>query len=161
MTIILWGAIVIYPLLPKHKEQSLEVLYVRVDPGPGDLAADARTGGLTQDEFKLLKSLGLTGTLHFGMSEYRGNPPTEALAVIVFTGELHSRTELRQPLRTHVLYVEQGDGWKMYPPNATTTRNKIQFWPSTKDSTKIEVQLDPAIGQSHAFSWYPPLQNPR
>src|SRR5260370_3719196 len=160
-TIIACGAIVVYPLLPKQPAQSLEVLYVRVVPGPGDLAADARAGDLTQDELQLLKSLGLTGTFHFGISEYHGSTPTEARALIVFTGELYSHTELRQPLRTHVLYVQQVDGCKMYPPDASTIRNKIKFWPSTKDPTKIEVQSDPGIGKPNAFSWYPPLQDPR
>ncbi len=158
-TIITCGAFVIYPLLPKQTEQSLEVLYVRVVPGPGDLATDPRNGTLTQDELMLLKSLGLTGVLQFGISEYHGNAPYDARAVIAFTGELHSRAELRQPLRTHVLYVEQGDGWTMYPPNAPTIRNKIKFWPSKRDSTKIEVQSDPAYGEPNTFSWSPPLHN--
>lgn len=158
-TIIACGAIVFYPLLPKPTEQSLEVLYVRVNPGPGDLAADPRSRDLTHDELESLKSLGLTGTLQFGMSEYHGGSPTQARAVIVFTGGLRSRAELRQPSRTHVLYVEQGDGWKMYPPNAPTIRNKIKFWPSTMDSSKIEVQSDPANGHPSTFSWYPPSLN--
>lgn len=160
-TIFACGAIAVYPLLPKRSEQSLEVLYVRVAPGPADLTAAANKGDLTHGELELLKSLGLTGTLHFGMSEYHGSTPTDARAVIVFTGKLHSRAELRQPLRTHVLYVQQRDGWKMYPPNAPTMRNKIKFWPSVKDSTKIEVQSDPAIGRPSVFSWYPPLDDPR
>jgi hypothetical protein len=160
-TIIACGAIVAYPLLPKQTGQSLEVIYVRVVPGPGDLASDAKGGGLTPDELKLLKSLGLTGTIHFGMSEFHGSTPAEARAVIVFTGELHSRAELREPLRTQVVYVEEKDGWKMYPPNAPTIRNKIKFWPSTKDPTKVEVQSDPAIGQPNALSWSPPLHDPR
>ena len=160
-TIIACAAIVVYPLLPRQAEQSLEVLYVRVVPGPEDLAADTRPGGLTPDELKSLKSLGLTGTLHFGMSEYHGSSPMDARAVIVFTGEIHSRTELRQPSKTHVLYVGQGDDWKMYPSNAPTIRNKIKFWPSAKDSARIEAQSDPAIGQPSSFSWYPPLPNSR
>jgi hypothetical protein len=155
-TIIAFGAIVFYPLLPKQSEQSLEVHYVRVVPGPGDLTADPGAGALTPDELKFLKSLALTGRLQFGISEYRNGSPTEARAVIVFTGELRSRVELRQPLKTHVIYVQQGDGWKMYPSNATTMRNKIRFWPSTTDSSKIEVQSDPAMGQPNSFSWYPP-----
>lgn len=160
-TVIACGAIVVHPLLPKEKEQSLEVLYERVVPGPEDLGADAKPGGLTPDELKVLKSLGLSGTLHFGMSEYHGGTPTEARAVIVFTGDLHSRAELREPSRTRVLYVQQGDAWTMYPPNARTLRNKIKFWPSSQDATKIEAQSDPAAGHPFSFSWYPPLKTAR
>jgi hypothetical protein len=158
-TVIACGAIVVHPLLPKEKEQSLEVLYVRLIPGPEDLTTEAKPGGLTPDELKLLKSLGLAGTIRFGMGQIHGNTPTEARAVIVFTGELHSRAELREPLRTRVLYVQQGDGWTMYPPNARTIRNEIKFWPSSEDVTKIEAQSDPAVGSPTVFSWCPALKN--
>jgi hypothetical protein len=160
-TILACGAIVVYPLLPKEKEQSLEVLYVRLVPGPEDLASDPKPSRLTPDELKLLKSLGLTGTIRFGMGQIHGSTPTEARTVIVFTGELHSRAELREPSRTHVLYVQQGDAWTMYPPKAQTIRNKIKFWPSSQDASKIEAQSDPALGHPISFSWYPPLNNPR
>jgi hypothetical protein len=160
-TILVCGAVVAYPLLPKQSEQSLEVLYVRVLPGSGDLAADAQGSNLTQDELQLLKSLGLTGTPVMGMQLYLSSGPAKARAVIVFTGELQSRTELPEPRRTHVVYVQQGSGWKMYPPSGPTIRSKIKFWPSTKDPTEIEEQVDPAIGPPGEFSWYPPLHNPR
>jgi hypothetical protein len=159
VTIVACGMFVAYPLLPQKAEQSLEVVYVRVVPGPGELPANAGAGNLTQDELKFLNSHGLTGTLLFGMSDYRGSTPTEARAVIVFTGELHSRAELREPSGTNVIYIQQGDGWKMYPANAPTNRRKIEFWPSTTHPTEIEVQSDPSIGDPTSFSWYPPLHN--
>lgn len=158
-TIIACGAIIGRPLLPREKEQSLEVLYVRIVPGPEDLTTNARSAGLTHEELGLLKSLGLSGTLHVGMEQATGNSPMEARVVVVFTGELHSRAELRQPLKTHVLYIEQGDNWKMYPPNAPTIRNKLKFWPSSADPSKIEAQLDPAVGPPFSFSWNLPLNS--
>ncbi|MGD0908358.1 MAG: hypothetical protein ABSA96_12300, partial [Candidatus Acidiferrales bacterium] len=85
-TVIACGAIVFYPLLPKPTAQSLEAFYVRVNPGPEDLATDPTSHYLTRDELESLKSLGLTGTLQFGMLESRGTgSPTQARAVIVFT----------------------------------------------------------------------------
>jgi hypothetical protein len=160
-TILACGVIVVYPLLPKQPEQSLEILFVCVAPGAQDLATEGKTGGLTADELDQLKLLGLRGTLHFGMSQFHGSSPAQARAVVVFTGELHSRVELREPQGTHVIYVEQGDAWRMYPPEAPTTRKKIMFWPSTKNPGKIEVQTEPDLGGPNAFSWYPPLQNPK
>jgi hypothetical protein len=159
-TTLACGAIVVYPLLPKQPEQSLEVLFVRVAPGPQYLATDGKTGGLTPDELKQLKSLGLRGTLHFGMSQYQGSTATTARAVVVFTRALHSRVELRVPQATHVMYIEQGDEWRMYPPDASTTRKRIKFWPSSGNLNKIEVQTDPATGNPNTFTWYPPLQDP-
>jgi hypothetical protein len=151
------GTITLYPLLPKQSAQSLEILFVCVVPGPQDLASDGKTGGLTTDELSQLKLLGLRGTLHFGMSQFQGSSPAQARAIVVFTRELHSSVELREPHATHVIYVEHGDAWRMYPPDAPTVRNKIKFWPSTKNPGKVEVQTEPADGDPTAFSWYPPL----
>jgi len=160
-TVTACAMIIFYPLVPKPSEQSIQVLYYRVVPGSGDLSADPVSAELTADKLGFLKSIGLNGSMHVGMSVLRGNTPTAARAVIVFTGELRSRTELREPLRTHALYVQQGDEWKMYPPNTPTTRNKIKFWPSATDSSKIEEQIDPALGNPSWLSWYPPIHDPR
>ena len=155
-TIIACGVIVAYPLVPKQPEQSLEVIFVRVIPGPQDLTITEKTGGLTPDELDQLKSLGLSGTFHFGMSQYRGYTPTQARTVIVCTGDLRSPVELREPRGTHVMYVQNGDMWNMYPPGAPMLRSKIKFWPSATKSRMIEVQSGSSRG---TFSWYPPLDS--
>lgn len=156
VTILACGAIVGYPLMPKQSEQSLEVLFAQVVPGPQDLAATEKTGGLTAEELNQLKSLGLTGTFRFGISVYRGYTPSQARAVIVCTAELRSPVELREPRATHVMYVQHGDTWNRYPQGAPMLRSQIKFWPSATDPRMIEVQS----GSSHStFSWYPPLEN--
>lgn len=156
-TIIACGVFVAYPLVPKQPEQSLELIFVRVIPGPRDLAAAEKTGGISADDLGQLKALGLSGTLDFGMTDDRGTgSPIQARAVIVCIGDLRSPVELREPRGTNVMYVQNGDLWKMYPPGAPTLRNKIKFWPSSTDPRMIEVQS----GSSHStFSWYTPLDN--
>lgn len=155
-TIIACGVFVAYPLVPKQSEQSLEVIFVRVIPGPQDLTIAERTGGLSENELEQLKALGLSGTLHFGMSQYRSGTPTQARAVVVCTGDVRAPVELREPRGANVMYVQSGDLWKMYPPGAPTLRKRIKFWPSTAEPQMIEVQS----GSSHsAFSWYSPLDN--
>jgi hypothetical protein len=153
-TIIACGVFVAYPLVPKQSEQSLEVIFVRVIPGPQDLAATEKTGGLTAYELGQLKTSGLSGTIHFGMSQFRGSTPTQARVVIVCTGDLGSPVKLPEPRGTHVMYVQNGNAWNTYPPGAPMSRNKIKFWPSATDPRMVEVQS----GSSHStFSWYPPL----
>lgn len=155
-TIIACGVFVAYPLVPKQSEQSIEVIFVRVIPGPQDLTITGRTVGLSENELRQLKALGLSGTFHFGMSQDRGSTPTQVRAVIVCIGDLRSPIELREPRGTNVMYVQSGDLWKMYPPGAPTMRKKIKFWPSSADPGMIEVQS----GSSHStFSWYPPVDN--
>lgn len=154
-TIIACGAFVAYPLVPKQPEQSLELIFVRVIPGPQDLTTAEKTGGLSADDLGQLKALGLSGTLDFGMTADRGTGSSiHARAVIVCIGDLRSPVELREPRGTSVMYVQNGSLWKMFPADAPTLRNNIKFWPSAKVPKMIEVQS----GSSHStFSWYPPL----
>ena len=146
-TIVAFGAVVVYPLMPMQPEQTLDVRLVRVVPGPQTLGADGKTGSLTVEELNQLKSLGITGSFQprsFGMSESHGSS-VRASTVIVCTGDLHSPVELREPQATHVMYVQQGDTWKMYPPSAPTLKSKIKLWPSARNPGMIEVQS----GSSH------------
>lgn len=155
-TIIAFGVFLGFPLVPKQSEQSLQVIIVRMVPGPQGPATTERTAGLTADELSQLKALGLSGKLHFGMSQVRGSTPTLAREVIICIGDLRSPVELHEPRGANVMYVQDGDLWKMYPPGAPTLRNKIKFWPSPTAPRMIEVQF----GSFHStFSWYPPLDN--
>jgi hypothetical protein len=152
-TIIACGAFVVYPLAPKQPEQSLQLLFVRVIAGPQELNGFSIDGGLTVDELNQLKALGITGTLQYGMSGGRGSSPARARAVIVCTGELRSPVALREPKATHVLYVQQGSAWNMYPPSAPTIRSEIKLSPSAKDPRMIEVRFG---SSSRAFPGCPP-----
>jgi hypothetical protein len=79
VTTLACGAIIVYPLLPKQSEQSLEVLYVRLVPGPEDLTATVRTAGLTQEELKLLNPCNLCRTKRCmeNVSSRSSNDPEE------------------------------------------------------------------------------------
>ncbi|MGA8367440.1 MAG: hypothetical protein ACLQMT_07230 [Candidatus Acidiferrales bacterium] len=154
-TVLACGAI-IYLLVPKQPKQSLQVRLVRVVSGSQDVGADGKTGGLTEDEVNELKSLGVTGTLRASSGTSVSHRPftPRASVIVVFTGDLRSPMELREPQATHVMYVQQGDAWKMYPADAPTVRYEIKFWPSETDPRIIEVQSGSFRG---SFSWYPPI----
>lgn len=133
-TVIACGLLVAYPLIPKQPEQSLELIFVRVVPGPQDITAGENPAGLTARELQELKDLGLSGSFRFGLSLYRGSGGTNARAVIVCTGDLPSVVELREPRDTNVMYVQRGSQWDMYPTGVPTLRSKIRFWRSGGDS---------------------------
>ena len=153
-TILACGAI-IYLSVPKQPKQSLQVRLIQVVSGPQDVGANRKSGGLTGDELNQLKSLGVTGTLqNFSGSSVSHRPFTpRASVVVVFTGDLRSRIELREPQATHVMCVQQGDTWTMYPPDTPTLRYKIKVWPSATNPRMIEVRSGAFHG---TFSWREP-----
>jgi hypothetical protein len=153
------GLFIFAPLLPNRPQPSLEVLLVRVVPGPQPLSPASRDSALTGDELELLQSLGLRGRIHFGALGTNGPLPAQARALIVFTGPLRAGVELRQPDRVNVIYVQRGEEWRMYPPDAPTTRDRIKLLPSKAAPEKIEGVVEPARGKPAAFSWYPPVAN--
>jgi hypothetical protein len=151
------GLFVFAPLLPKRSQPSLEVLLVRLVPGPQALAPAPGSAELTRDELTLLKSLGLRGRIHFGAAGANGPLPAQARALIVFTGPLRAEVELQQPDRANVVYVQRGEEWKMYPPDAPTLRDKIKLRPSKAAPEGIEGVVEPAAGKPAAFTWNPPV----
>lgn len=153
--ILVCGAI-IYLLVPKQPKQSLQVRLIQVIPGTEEVGANGKSGGLTVDELNQLKSLGVTGTLqNYSGSSVSHRPFTpRASVMVVFTGGLRSPIELREPQTAHVMYVQQGDTWTMYPPDAPTLRYKIKLSPSATNAGMIEVQS----GSFHGtFSWRAPV----
>lgn len=142
-TILACGAFVVYPLIPidqPNLDLGVEVVVARVIAGPGDLTTQTMAG-LNQDELKFLKSLGFRGTLHLDAQGGRFNPAVKhGKAVIVLTRHLNSRAEFRQPSEEHVIYVQQGGRWRMYPSDATTSHKKIRLSPSSGDFVDFEVE---------------------
>jgi hypothetical protein len=87
-----------------------------------------------------------------------GETTVKAQAAVLFTQPISSRVELRQPKGANVLYVQIGDRWILRPENAPTIGRKISFWPSGRDGTDIQFQID--SGSSGSFSWYPSMATP-
>ena len=151
------GFSIIYPILPERDSQELEVVFVRLVPEAEQIATD--TGKLSADEIKLLRSLGLKGSLRVGMqaSKATGNSTRHARAIIVLRERLETRVDLREPKATNVVYVQDGKNWNMYPPGARTIGKKISFWPDELNPTDLEVELEPKMSTSSSFSRYAPL----
>jgi hypothetical protein len=147
-------------MLPDRDAQSLDVVIERLVPGPDEIGADS---GLTKDEVTLLNSLGLKGKLHGGTqsSSSSGSDANHAHALIVIQGPLTSRTTLRQPKATNVVYVQHGDTFLMYPDKAPTLKKKITLTEGIGEFEGLTVEIDPVIGKAQAFTWYPPIKRTR
>lgn len=121
--------------------QELEVVSLKWRPGAEPLAFEDTEGGpifdkprLTRDAMTILNSLALRGHLAFtGRAIYgSGNP---ARVIIVMQRQVKEPVELLQPDGVTVIYVQDEDGWKMYPSDAPTLQRTIRVWPDENDPT--------------------------
>ena len=136
---LLFGAVIVYPLLPDRNAQSLEVLVVSLTPGPEQLTTD--NTGLSEGELKTLNSLNLRGTLQGEIQSYSGGGDKHARALIVVRGPMTSKV-VRQPKATNVIYVQDGTTWRMYPNDAPTLRKKITLG-DARGGNGMTVAVDP------------------
>src|SRR2546423_3298378 len=108
-------------------DQKLYMLTLKLIATPAsELTIDARTRtyDLTADDINLLKSLDLRGRLEGYTQVYYGDGKP-GRAIIIMQHQLKSPVELPQPDGTTVIYVQDGDEWKMYPVNAPTLKRTI------------------------------------
>jgi MFS family permease len=150
--------LVLYPILPDRNAQSLDVVIKRLVPGPDAIDAES---GLRKGEIEVLNSLGLKGILHGGIqiaSGSSGSGEKHARVLIAVRERLTSKVTLRQPKATDVVYVQDGNEWRMYPRGAPTLRKKITLTEGTGDLQGLTVQVDPVIGKGNTFTWYPPIE---
>src|ERR1700687_3656697 len=59
--------LIFYPTLSRRSIQSLQVAVIRLIPGSEPIGSDGKTLGLSEEQLVFLKSLGLKGSLSFGM----------------------------------------------------------------------------------------------
>src|SRR6266700_463594 len=154
------GIPIVYPILPERDSQKLEVIFVRFIPVTEQLAAE--TDGLSADEVKLLRSLGLRGSLRVGMqvSKTTGDGSRHARAIVVFRERLEVRVDLREPKAANVVYIQDGKNWNMYPPDARTMGKKISFWPDKLNPEDLEFEIEPRMSSSSTFTRYATLNAP-
>lgn len=115
----------------------------------------ADTRGLTATEVGILRSLGLRGELHTGAQSYSGDGSKQARALIIVRGQLSSEVKLREPDGTNVVFVQEGERWNMYPPDAPTLRKTITLTNAAGELEGLSVATEP--GKPTLFTWYPPI----
>ena len=140
-------------------EQRLYVLNLKLTPVPtSELVIDERTRktyDLTADDINQLRSLGLRGNLEGYSGGYYGQGAFSR-AIIVMQHQLKSPIELPQPNGVNVIYVQDGDEWRMYPANAPTLKRTIRLEvpDNDKDVTHYWVEhANRARSGGQAFYW--------
>ena len=143
-------------------DQRLEVVFVQWTPGSEHLSvkgipsiAESPATTLTSEEVARLEAMGLTGKLTITASSFQG-AGKHGRVVIVMHRQVESAVELAQPDATDVIYIQDGNEWKMYPPDAPTLKRAILLEPFKHDprSTSYMVELaDGAAQGGTAFHW--------
>ncbi|MGI8493842.1 MAG: hypothetical protein ACR2L1_00835 [Pyrinomonadaceae bacterium] len=144
--------------------QKLEVVSVKWKPGLESLAVQdssnlniSNTFRLSKEDVANLKSTGITGQIDYaGSSGFVGRgKPVKVLIVMQY--QLKEPVELRQPKGVNVIYIQNNDGWKMYPPNAPTSERTIRLFADEKDptwATRYSIErVDKTLQGGTLFTW--------
>ena len=93
-----------------------------------------QTPVLEPSERTLLDSLYPGGHWYHLMSgtSWAGAGTDTSRVLIVFTGSIRAKADLRIPGRGSVVYVQQGDHWDMFPRDVSTRRKRITLGPTDK-----------------------------
>lgn len=112
---------------------------------------------LSNEDMTNLESLGLSGQIDYaGSSGFVGRgKPTRVL--IVMQHQLKEPVELKQPNGVNVIYIQNEDGWKMYPSDAPTLERDIRLWADERNPTWATLysieRADTTRQGSTLFTW--------
>ncbi len=117
--------------------------------------------GLTNEDAANLKSLGLTGQIAFagssGVVSLDNSEGKPARVLIVMQHQLKESIKLKQPNGVDLIYVQNEDGWKMYPSNAPTLERTIHLWADEKNptwATRYSIERpDNTLQGGTLFTW--------
>ena len=126
-------------------DQRLEVVFVKWNELPQDLALDAEGGvrvPLSGEELSQLRSAGLRGTLTVVGTSTQGSGPN-ARMVIVMKAQPTSPVILQQPNQAAIIYVQNSDDWNRYPGDAPVLSRTVDLStpPEFPTQTHYWVQL--------------------
>jgi hypothetical protein len=113
--------------------QHLQVSVIRLTESVDRPPAESPNIALEPREAALLDSLfpnrraehGLTGSSSSGAADH------EARMLVVVTAPLTSEARLRVPRGVSAAYVQMGDQWSLFPPDAPTSRDIIRLGPGS------------------------------
>lgn len=141
-------------LAPRYGQQ-LDLRIVGVTPGEQRLMTERWTSDLTPLEAALLDSVLPKGRIHGVLtgSSFGGSDLNKARMLIVITTPLTAEARLREPKGVAVVYLQRGDRWEMFPPDAPTVKRSVRLGPGPKPN-EVAVTWS---SESHptTYTWAP------
>ena len=131
-------------------DQRLELVFVKWDEQPQDLALDEESGirvALRDEELDRLRSVGLRGRLTVVSTSTQGSGPASRM-VVVMKAQPTSPVTLRQPDKAAVIYVQNGDQWTRYPSDVPVLARTVELStsPDSPHHTVFMAQLASGAG---------------
>lgn len=116
--------------------QTLQLSVVRVTENPDSPPKVAWEPELDPREAALLDSLFPHGRLERGITGSSSSGPADhqARMLVVVTAPLTTEARLRVPKGVSVVYIQQGDQWHPFPPDAPMLKERIRLGPGSKPS---------------------------
>lgn len=140
-------------LAPRYT-QRLELKLVGVAPSEERLVSGRGNVELERQEIALLDSVLQKGRMRGLMTGMwtSGEPVHRARMVIVITGPVTAEARLRKPRGVSVVYIQRGDRWDMFPPNAPTIHERVTIGPGAKPN-QITFAWPGSSGST--YTWAP------
>jgi len=150
-----FGVLISYPFWPRVRDPQVDVTIVRVAPGDQSVRG---TQGLRSEEISLLESLGIQGIVQIGTQSTSVVDGQKSLRMlIVARGPIRSQAELRKPKDRDIVYIQDGDTWRMYPPKSRTITEAVSLRPAPDDHyVDFRVNRAPTAKWQSSY-WWPPI----
>lgn len=111
---------------------------------------------LSDEEIEKIRNLGITGKLENCSLQHWG-AGRRSQSVLIISQPPKRTVELPEPDEGTIIYLQRGDEWEKYPPNARTLKRTIRVEPYSATETVVTAELSDGSRQgSAACLWSTP-----
>ena len=138
-------------------DQELSLLVMRWTPSSSALVIKEleETPGfpdtkLSPSETEKIKAMGLTGRLETTGGGLYGRG-SRSRVILILQKQVVEAVELKQPNASSIVYLQDGEKWRAFPPDAPTLNRTIRIEPWADDPTQTSVGVELASGARQGF----------
>lgn len=111
---------------------------------------------LSPIEIQQIIATGITGALSTYAANGRVGSGKESHVTLILQKPVNQPVELKEPDGISVIYIQYGEGWKIFSPNAHTLERTIRIEPEAGDPTQTSVMVELADGARQGLGvWWP------
>jgi hypothetical protein len=136
-------------------DQELRLTVLRWDPARSPLVIvqqkqvpGAPDMNLSKEDIQRIKDTRITGTVSVYVANGLYGRGKKSCVILIMQGPVHDPVELRQPDASSIVYVQEREQWRMFPPNARTLERTIRISPDM-----LMVKLSTGAAQGFGISW--------
>ena len=146
------------------QELNLTVLQWTPSPSPLVIEEQRQIPGfpnmkLSSAQIQQVKQTGITGIVKSASASVHGSG-SKSYVTLIMQHPVREPIALKEPDATSIVYVQEGDAWRMYPPNASTLQRTIRIEPMRDDPHQSSVMVELATGALQGSGVWWPKPNP-